>query len=175
MLNLYFIFSLLVSMAPLSNEIRPVSGSFPPHLGPAIPEISSIWFKMFLYHVTSGGPPTLLLAKGRNVILYLCIRRPATRMLSRHEDPSPSGRLPKVLPPPGDDVGPRPERNSLFGRRLHAPRRPPTLARPRASGQQKERLRPRQRVQDKDYRVSLRQERERRQENCIVNVVWPMI
>ena len=61
---------LLVSMAPLSNEIRPVPGSFPPHLGPAIPEISSIWFKMFLYHVTKGGPPTLLLAKGIHVVIH---------------------------------------------------------------------------------------------------------
>ena len=51
-------------MAPLSNEIRPVSGCFPPHLGPAIPEVSSTWFKMFLYHVTGSGPPSLLLAKG---------------------------------------------------------------------------------------------------------------
>ncbi|ESP05148.1 hypothetical protein LOTGIDRAFT_227830 [Lottia gigantea] len=31
-------YSLLVSMAPLSNEIRPVSSSIPPHIGPAIPE-----------------------------------------------------------------------------------------------------------------------------------------
>ena len=59
--------SLLVSMAPLSNEIRPVSGAFPPHLGPAIPEVSSIWFKMFLYHATGRGPPSLLLAKGTRV------------------------------------------------------------------------------------------------------------
>ncbi len=52
-------------MAPLSNEIRPVSDNFPPHLGPAIPEISSVWFKMFVYHVTGSGPPSLLLPKGK--------------------------------------------------------------------------------------------------------------
>ena len=48
------------------SEIRPdvASGQFPPHLGPAIPELSSIWFKMYLYHVTRNGPPSLLLPKG---------------------------------------------------------------------------------------------------------------
>ena len=34
------------------------------HIGPAIPEVSSIWFKLYLYHVTSQGPPSLLLSKG---------------------------------------------------------------------------------------------------------------
>ena len=66
--NFEYLSSLLVSMAPLSNEIRPVSSvAFPPHLGPAIPEVSSIWFKMFLYHATGRGPPSLLLAKGTRV------------------------------------------------------------------------------------------------------------
>lgn len=60
-------YSLLVSMAPLSNEIRPMTGRSPPHLGPAIPEVSSIWFKMFLYHITGSGPPSLLLAKGTRI------------------------------------------------------------------------------------------------------------
>ena len=52
-------------MAPLVNEIRPLNRDlFPPHLGPPIPEISSIWFKIFVYHVTGSGPPSLLLPKG---------------------------------------------------------------------------------------------------------------
>lgn len=34
------------------------------HIGPAIPEVSSIWFKLYLYHVTGQGPPSLLLSKG---------------------------------------------------------------------------------------------------------------
>ena len=48
------------------NEIRPdvAASNFPPHLGPAIPELSSIWFKMYIYHVTQNGPPSLLLPKG---------------------------------------------------------------------------------------------------------------
>ena len=32
-------YSLLISMAPLSNEIRPLASCTPPHLGPAIPEV----------------------------------------------------------------------------------------------------------------------------------------
>lgn len=57
-------YELLVSMAPLTNEIRPVTSCHPPHLGPAVPEVSSVWFKLYLYALTGSGPPTLLLAKG---------------------------------------------------------------------------------------------------------------
>ncbi|XP_031352346.1 protein FAM91A1 [Photinus pyralis] len=57
-------YKLLVSMAPLSREVRPVSLLSPPHLGPPVPEVNSIWFKMFLYHMTGYGPPSLLLVKG---------------------------------------------------------------------------------------------------------------
>ncbi|CAH2285875.1 Hypothetical predicted protein [Pelobates cultripes] len=57
-------YSLLVSMAPLTNEIRPISSCTPQHIGPAIPEVSSIWFKLYIYHVSGQGPPSLLLSKG---------------------------------------------------------------------------------------------------------------
>lgn len=57
-------YSLLVSMAPLSYEIRPVSSCVPQHIGPAIPEVNSVWFKLYLYHITGCGPPSLLLVKG---------------------------------------------------------------------------------------------------------------
>ena len=64
-----FFSSLLVSMAPLVNEVRRplIRDLFPPHLGPPIPEISSIWFKLFVYHMTGNGPPTLLLLKGTRI------------------------------------------------------------------------------------------------------------
>ncbi|KAK2179555.1 hypothetical protein NP493_483g01023 [Ridgeia piscesae] len=55
---------LLVSMAPLSSEVRPVSSCNPQHIGPAIPEVNSVWFKLFLYQLTGSGPPSLLLVKG---------------------------------------------------------------------------------------------------------------
>ncbi|KAM8966622.1 protein FAM91A1 [Pelodytes ibericus] len=57
-------YSLLVSMAPLTNEIRPISSCTPQHIGPAIPEISSLWFKLYVYHICGQGPPSLLLSKG---------------------------------------------------------------------------------------------------------------
>ncbi|XP_045437463.1 protein FAM91A1 isoform X2 [Pipistrellus kuhlii] len=57
-------YTLLVSMAPLTNEIRPISSCTPQHIGPAIPEVSSVWFKLYIYHVTGQGPPSLLLSKG---------------------------------------------------------------------------------------------------------------
>ncbi|XP_022089534.1 protein FAM91A1-like isoform X2 [Acanthaster planci] len=57
-------YELLVSMAPLSNEIRPVSSCVPQHIGPAIPEVNSVWFKLYIYHLVKNGPPTLLLVKG---------------------------------------------------------------------------------------------------------------
>ncbi|XP_029447844.1 protein FAM91A1 [Rhinatrema bivittatum] len=57
-------YTLLVSMAPLTNEIRPISSCTPQHIGPAIPEVSSIWFKLYIYRVTGQGPPSLLLSKG---------------------------------------------------------------------------------------------------------------
>ena len=38
-LDVTLCFSLLVSMAPLSSEIRSVSSCTPQHIGPAIPEV----------------------------------------------------------------------------------------------------------------------------------------
>ncbi|XP_065347733.1 protein FAM91A1 [Cloeon dipterum] len=57
-------YALLVSMAPLCREIRPVASCGPPHLGPALPEVNSAWFKLFLYRLTGQGPPSLLLSRG---------------------------------------------------------------------------------------------------------------
>lgn len=57
-------YALLVSMAPLSNEVRPVTSCSPPHLGPAIPEVNSAWFKLFIYVLSGHGPPSLLVSKG---------------------------------------------------------------------------------------------------------------
>lgn len=51
-------------MAPLSKEVRPVASLSPPHLGPPLPEVNTLWFKLFLYHISGYGPPSLLLVKG---------------------------------------------------------------------------------------------------------------
>ncbi|XP_065169343.1 protein FAM91A1 [Atheta coriaria] len=57
-------YKLLVSMAPLSKEVRTIYSLNPPHLGPAVPEVNTLWFKLFIYHMTGYGPPSLLLKKG---------------------------------------------------------------------------------------------------------------
>lgn len=71
-------YSLLISMAPLTNEIRPITSSHPPHLGPAIPEVNSVWFKLYMYSITQCGPPSLLLVKGTKL-------RVLPRMFRDHE------------------------------------------------------------------------------------------
>jgi hypothetical protein len=57
-------------MAPLSAEVMPITSRSPPHLGPACPQVHSPWFKLFLYHITGSGPPSLLLARGKQFINY---------------------------------------------------------------------------------------------------------
>lgn len=45
--------------------------------GPPIAEMNSIWFKLWLYHKLSSGPPSLLLAKGfrlRKLPVFLKVR-----------------------------------------------------------------------------------------------------
>lgn len=74
-------YCLLISMAPLTNEIRPVSSCSPPHLGPPIPEVSSVWFKLFLYSLTKCGPPSLLLTKGTRLRVLPKIFRDHEKLL----------------------------------------------------------------------------------------------
>ena len=57
-------YSVLVSMAPLSQEVHSIASCLPPHLGPPVPEMNSVWFKLWLYSKLGSGPPSLLLAKG---------------------------------------------------------------------------------------------------------------
>lgn len=83
-------YALLVSMAPLSNEIRPVASCSPPHIGPAIPEVSSIWFKLYLYHKTQSGPPSLLLVKGTRIRRLPKIFQAFDRLLVTTWDHDPS-------------------------------------------------------------------------------------
>ena len=57
-------YDVLVSMAPLGQDVQPVVTISPPHLGPPIPEVNSIWFKLWLYKSIRSGPCTVLLSKG---------------------------------------------------------------------------------------------------------------
>ena len=46
-IGFYYAFSVLLSMAPLSSEIRPIVSCDPPHIGPAIPEVHRFWMHGF--------------------------------------------------------------------------------------------------------------------------------
>ena len=54
----------LVSMAPLTHDLRALTNQTPVNLGPSLPELASPWFKFFVYQRTGLGPPSLLLPKG---------------------------------------------------------------------------------------------------------------
>ncbi|CAK1550747.1 unnamed protein product [Leptosia nina] len=58
-------YRLAISTAPLSREARAGTAACSlAHVGPAPPEASSPWMRLYLYHVAGYGPPTLLLTKG---------------------------------------------------------------------------------------------------------------
>jgi len=61
-----------MSMAPLNKETPLLSSPKLPHIGPPIPEVNSVWFKLYLYHKTCYGPPSLLLIRGKYIIINVC-------------------------------------------------------------------------------------------------------
>mgnify|MGYP002386632479 CR=1 FL=1 len=60
-------YDLLVSMAPISPDCRTIPFASPPHLGPPIPEVNALWFRLFLYATMQSGPVTALYAMGARV------------------------------------------------------------------------------------------------------------
>jgi hypothetical protein len=65
-------YSLLFSMSPYNNSGEslnspPVTSDSPFHMGPPIPEINSVWFKLFLYDLISSGPVSLLMPKQHRI------------------------------------------------------------------------------------------------------------
>ena len=65
-------YSLLFSMSPYNNSgdslnFPPITSDAPYHIGPAIPEINSVWFKLFLYDLIANGPPSLLIPKEHRI------------------------------------------------------------------------------------------------------------
>ena len=61
-------YNLLISMAPLSNEVRTVSNTSPYHIGPPVPEVNSVWFKLWIYTISGHGPVTFLFVKGTRLL-----------------------------------------------------------------------------------------------------------
>uniref|UniRef100_A0A915K034 FAM91 C-terminal domain-containing protein n=1 Tax=Romanomermis culicivorax TaxID=13658 RepID=A0A915K034_ROMCU len=56
--------AILISMAPLSNEITSINCADPPNLGPSVAEVNSSWFRLFLYNLVGNGPVSFLFVKG---------------------------------------------------------------------------------------------------------------
>eukprot|EP01124_Arcella_intermedia_P013588 TRINITY_DN20001_c0_g1_i1.p1 TRINITY_DN20001_c0_g1~~TRINITY_DN20001_c0_g1_i1.p1 ORF type:complete len:752 (+),score=142.19 TRINITY_DN20001_c0_g1_i1:112-2256(+) len=61
-------YGLLISMAPISMEKLTITCAIPYHFGPVIPEVNSIWFKLFIYHTINSGPDSILYPKGTRVV-----------------------------------------------------------------------------------------------------------
>ena len=66
-------YSVLFSMAPYNSSgdalnSPPITAESPFHVGPALPEMNSPWFRFFLYDLIGSGPPSLLLPKGTKYI-----------------------------------------------------------------------------------------------------------
>lgn len=57
-------YQLIISVAPLNQDVRLRAAASLPHLGPGSPLINSLWFRLFIYHRTGFGPPSLLLVQG---------------------------------------------------------------------------------------------------------------
>ncbi|XP_014254645.1 protein FAM91A1 [Cimex lectularius] len=74
-------YGLLVSMAPLSGEVTPIICENLPHLGPPCPQAHTPWFKLFLYHVTGSGPPSILFSRGTRITVLPSILRNCDKVL----------------------------------------------------------------------------------------------
>ncbi|KYQ90141.1 FAM91 family protein [Tieghemostelium lacteum] len=57
-------YSVLISMAPLSIDNCPVISCLPVHFGPAVYEVHSFWFRLYVYHLVGQGPNSMLYPKG---------------------------------------------------------------------------------------------------------------
>ncbi len=65
-------YSILFSMAPYSSSGEfssspPITSDSPYHFGPAIPEMNSVWFRLFLYELIEDGPSSLFIPKGHRL------------------------------------------------------------------------------------------------------------
>ena len=65
-------YTVLFSMAPYSSSgdflnSPPITSDSPFHFGPAIPEVNSIWFKLYLYMLICDGPSCIMLTHGKKI------------------------------------------------------------------------------------------------------------
>ncbi|KAL6051572.1 General transcription factor IIH subunit 4 [Balamuthia mandrillaris] len=63
-------YEILISMAPITAESQIGTRLMPNHFGPPLPEVNSIWFQLYICHITGYGPPTVLYPAGTRVIHF---------------------------------------------------------------------------------------------------------
>jgi hypothetical protein len=57
-------------MAPILSENQNATRVVPRHFGPPMPEVSSVWFHLYVYSLIGRGPPTILYPKGARVTQF---------------------------------------------------------------------------------------------------------
>ncbi|KJE91689.1 hypothetical protein, variant [Capsaspora owczarzaki ATCC 30864] len=98
-------YHMIVSMAPFAKEVRSIRGCVPQHIGPPIPEMGSVWFKLWLYGCAGSGPPTLLLPMGARLCELPALMQPFDRVLITTWDHEPTvSSLATMLPVVNDQL-----------------------------------------------------------------------
>ena len=68
-------YQILISMAPITAETIYSPFNSIDHLGPSLQEMNSAWMKLYIYHLTKSGPPSILLPKGYRLnVLPECLK-----------------------------------------------------------------------------------------------------
>lgn len=61
-------YQLIISVAPLNQDVKLSATTSLPHLGPGSPLINSLWFRLYIYYITGHGPPSMLLLQGYRLL-----------------------------------------------------------------------------------------------------------
>uniref|UniRef100_A0A0N5ASQ5 Protein FAM91A1 n=1 Tax=Syphacia muris TaxID=451379 RepID=A0A0N5ASQ5_9BILA len=74
-------YRLIVSMAPLSSDACPFSAPPLPHFGPAVTEVCTSWFRLYLYNTLHAGPISMYIPKGTRISELPCAFWKSKRLL----------------------------------------------------------------------------------------------
>jgi len=83
-------YQLIISVAPLNQDVKLHAAMSLPHLGPGSPLINSLWFRLFIYHTTGYGPPSLLLVQGYRLTRLPTIFNEHETLLINHWNREPT-------------------------------------------------------------------------------------
>lgn len=77
-------YQLIISVAPMIQDVKLNAATSLPHLGPGSPLINSLWFRLYIYHMTGHGPPSLLLLQGYRLTKLPDIFKKCETLLVNH-------------------------------------------------------------------------------------------